>query len=72
MAASYSVHDLQSSLSQLAKTASSQQLAPLLPLCAMPPVNQLSSTSAKAMSAFVLLLLSASQAFATLSLLVQR
>jgi hypothetical protein len=53
------------------KTVSSLLLALLSPLCEMPQVNQRSSTSAKAMSAFVSLLPSGSQVFVTLCLLVQ-
>jgi hypothetical protein len=71
MVVSYLDHVLPSSLSLLAKTVLSLLLALLSPLCAMPQVNQLSSTSARAMSASVLLLQSVYQVFATLCLLVQ-
>jgi hypothetical protein len=72
MAASYLDHDQLNSLSQLAKTALSLLLALLSPLCAMRPANPPSSTSAKAMSASVLLLPSAYLVFVTLFLLAQR
>jgi hypothetical protein len=64
----FSVLALLSSLSLLAKTVLSQQLAPLSQHFVTLPVNLLSCISAKAMSASVLLSLSVSQVFATLFL----
>jgi hypothetical protein len=66
MVALFLVLALQSSLSQLAKTVLSPQLAPLSQLFVMPLANQLSCTSDKAMFASVSLLLNVSQVFATL------
>jgi uncharacterized integral membrane protein len=72
MVASSLVLVLRNLLSQLVRTVLSLLLALLLLLYAMRQVNQPSSTSAKAMSASASLLPSASQVFATQSLLVQR